>query len=67
MASRLLDCLPELGSVRSLKFGVGQGTTLGTAFVVAATATERRLDRYQSHIDDLLRSTPKITAARIGS
>ncbi len=25
------------------------------------------LDQYQSHIDDLLRSTPKITAARIGS
>ncbi len=25
------------------------------------------LDRYQSHIDDLLRSTPKITAVRIGS
>jgi len=25
------------------------------------------LDRYQSHIDDLIRSTPKITAVRIGS
>ena len=25
------------------------------------------LDRYQSHVDELLRSTPRITAARVGS
>jgi hypothetical protein len=27
----------------------------------------RRLDRYVTHIDELIRSTPKITAVRLGS
>ena len=27
----------------------------------------KMLDRFQSHVDDLIRSTPKITAVRVGS
>jgi transposase len=32
-----------------------------------ARARPKLLDRYRSHIDELIRSTPRITAARIGS
>lgn len=33
----------------------------------SARPREKRLDKYQSRIDELIRSTPKITAVRIGS
>ncbi|MDB5070601.1 MAG: hypothetical protein JWM87_1712 [Candidatus Eremiobacteraeota bacterium] len=33
----------------------------------AAPARRKLLDRYVSHIDELIRSTPKITAVRVGS
>jgi hypothetical protein len=33
----------------------------------AATPRAKLLDRYVSHIDELIRSTPKITAVRVGS
>jgi transposase len=33
----------------------------------AATARPKLLDRYVTHIDELIRSTPKITAVRVGS
>jgi transposase len=33
----------------------------------AMLARPKVLDRYQSHVDELIRSTPKITAVRIGS
>ena len=33
----------------------------------AAKARPKLLDRYVTHIDELLRSTPKITAVRVGS